>query len=313
MRALSRRPRKQAGIALITVILVVALATVAAVAMAARQQIDIRRTENALHGDQAYQYALAAEQWAGRILIRDRRDGAVDHPGEMWAQRLPPLPVEGGAVEGRIVDEQGLFNVNNLLAPGTFGEVAQERFLRLLLALQIDPELVMALLDWMDPDVEERVQGGAEDNFYLGLEPPYRAANQLLTSPTELRQVKGVTPEVYEKLAPYVTALPTFTPLNVNTAPPALLMTLADGLSLEALKRLEEDRPEDGFPDVNAFLAHQVFVGMTVSDAGLSVGSEYFRVAVTAYVGRFRTTLFSLVHRGEDGRARVLQRSEGVF
>lgn len=55
---------KQTGVALITAMLVVALASVAAVAMTSRQQLDIRRTGNILHADQAYLYALGGELWA---------------------------------------------------------------------------------------------------------------------------------------------------------------------------------------------------------------------------------------------------------
>ena len=82
--------QRQRGVALITALLIVALATIAAVAMASRQQLDVRRTANILDGDQAFFYALGVESWARRILVRDQRDGQIDHPGEDWAQLSTP-------------------------------------------------------------------------------------------------------------------------------------------------------------------------------------------------------------------------------
>lgn len=293
--------------------LVVALATIAAVAMASRQQIDIRRTENTLNADQAYYFALGAEQWALQILARDRREGEIDHLGEDWARELPPLPIEGGAIEGRIVDLQGLFNLNSLLADGEQGRLAQERFQRLLVALQIEPELVQAVLDWMDPDQEPRFPGGAEDPYYLGLVPGYRAANQPMISPSELRQVQGVTPPIYRRLAPYITALPMATGINVNTAPAAVLMSLADGIGLEEAEALVAARPEDGFTSVDQFLALDVFAGRGVSADGLSVASQYFLLSATARLDRLRVPVLSVVQRDQRGRGMVLQRTEGIL
>lgn len=303
----------QRGVALITVMLVVALATIAAVAMASRQQIDIRRTENTLNAGQAYHFALGAERWALQILTRDRRQGEIDHLGEDWAQELPPLPIEGGSIEGRIVDLQGLFNLNSLLAEGEAGRLAQERFQRLLVALEIQPELMQAVLDWIDPDLEPRFPGGAEDTYYLGLTPAYRAANQPMASPSELRQVQGVTPAVYERLAPYITALPTATSINVNTAPAGVLMSLADGIGFEEAQALVEARPENGFTSVDQFLALDVFAGQGVSAEGLGVASQYFLLSATARLDRLRVPILSVVQRGQTGRGMVLQRTEGIL
>ena len=52
------------GVALLTALLVVALVTVAAVAMVARQSLDIHRTANVLDADRAWQVAYAAGQAA---------------------------------------------------------------------------------------------------------------------------------------------------------------------------------------------------------------------------------------------------------
>jgi len=105
--AVMRRSKTQRGVALITVMLVVALATTAAVNMAGRQQLDIRRTENVLYQGQALMYLLGVESWARQFLSDDRRKNKIDHLGEDWAVRLPPLPIEGGQLMGFIDDLQG--------------------------------------------------------------------------------------------------------------------------------------------------------------------------------------------------------------
>ncbi len=107
----------QRGVALVTALLVVALATVAAVAMASRQQLDVRRTANLLQGDQAYVYAQAVEDWARVVLKRDAEDNQIDKLDDDWAQRLSPIVVPGGQVDGFIIDLQGRFNLNNLVKP----------------------------------------------------------------------------------------------------------------------------------------------------------------------------------------------------
>ena len=105
----------QRGVALVTALLVVSLATMAAVSMVTHQHVDVRRTGNLLHGEQAYAYALAAESWAPVIMNRDKEDTEIDMLGEDWATALPPISVDGGFVNGLISDLQGRFNVNNLV------------------------------------------------------------------------------------------------------------------------------------------------------------------------------------------------------
>ena len=121
------KSQHQRGVALLTVMLVVALATTTAVAMASRQQLDIRRTENTLYQGQALMYLYGVESWSMQFLAEDRRDNEIDHNDEDWATRLPPLPVEGGQVQGYIEDLQGRFSLNSLNLPDESGKLASIR------------------------------------------------------------------------------------------------------------------------------------------------------------------------------------------
>ena len=302
---------KQRGVALITALLVVALATVAAVAMASRQQLDVRRTANLLDGDQAYAYAQAVEGWARMILNRDDTK-EVDALDDAWAQRLPPISVPGGQIDGFISDLQGRFNLNNLAsADGQISEVDLQYFIRLLRALQINETLALAVVDWVDQDFETRFPDGAEDDYYLGTDLPYRAANHPFQSISELRLVKGVDAEVWNALAPYVSALPERTSLNINTAAAPLLQALHEDLSPQIAEQLVETRGEAGYDDFNVFLQQDVFAGKEMA-VNIGVVSQYFLVRAEVTIGTARSRLFSIAERGSTG-TRILARTQGTW
>jgi general secretion pathway protein K len=296
---------RQRGVALITALLVVALATVAAVAMATRLHVDMRRTGNLLNGEQAYAYAVAAESWAYVILRRDQKESEYDSLGENWATALPPIAVEGGFVNGRIEDLQGRFNINNLIVDGgepTDAESAVNAeqlayFKRLLDVLDLEPALAPALLDWLDADINTTFPDGAEDDIYLLADPPYRAANRFMVSISELRLVQGFTPEVIAVLQPHISALPEETTININTATPMVLRALHKELDDSAVEQLITDRGEDGFADLDTFLEHGALAGLDL-EIDVDITSDWFNVLTATRVGRGQAQLESLVWRG---------------
>ena len=299
------------GVALITALLVVALATVAAVAMAARQQLDVRRTANLLDGDQAYAYAEAVEGWGRMILDRDAKD--VDKLDDTWAQQLPPIAVPGGQIGGYIIDLQGRFNLNNLLTPeGQPSAPDIEYFQRLLRALELDEALVLSVLDWIDSDFDTRFPEGAEDDYYLSTEIPYRAANRPLQSISELRLIKGVDAKTWRILAPYVSALPARTGLNINTAQAPLLQALVDDFSKASAEQLVEARGEKGYDTIDAFLQQDMFAGLLIPTDSLTVASQYFLVRSEIDIGTARARVFSVVQRHANGSL-VLTRTQGTW
>jgi len=301
---------RQSGVALLTALLVVALATLAAVAMATRQHYDVRRTANQLDADQAAAYAAGVEDWARVLLRRDVEDGPVDHLDEDWARELPPLAVTGGQIAGRIEDLEGRFNLNNLLVEGQPDELAVARFRRLLELLELDPARVNAVLDWLDEDLEPRFPDGAEDDRYSTLEPPYRAANAPFASVSELRLVEGFDAEALRRLRPYLSALPGRVPVNVNTAPPLLLQALFPDLSAADAEALVDARSEKPFDTVADFLAHEAFAGREVGPEGLATGSGHFAVFADVRLGTARARQVSVLER-RDGDVSVRLRSLG--
>ena len=310
-----RTPGRQRGIALITAVLMVALATMLAVGVVYRGVLDQRRTATMFAMDQAWEIALGAEAWAADFLQRDLQQSQGDNLSETWAQPLPPLPVEGGSVAGRLVDLQGRFNLNNLVfADGTPNPDAIAQFSRLLVALDLEPNWASIMADWIDLDTQPGFPDGAEDNVYLGQAPPYLAANMPITRASEIMALPGFGPERWAKLKPYVAALPVGTTLNVCTAPGIVLDSLSEGV-IEFGRSPEElaKRRNDGcFPSLNDLRGALGDTDYDKLKDGLSESSSYFGATVWVTIGTTDLTLYSLLVRGQGGLVRPQLRSFGT-
>jgi general secretion pathway protein K len=278
--------RRARGAALLMAMAIMAFATVAAAAMLAALGTWTRQSGLAADRAQAEQLVMAGGDWAGAILRDDRRaSGDVDHPGEPWALRLPPMPFENGELAGRIDDQQGLFNLNNLVRGGKLDLAQYARFQRLLSILQLPAELADALADWLDADSVPQPAGGAEDAYYGALGHPHLAANRPLVDLDELAVVRGFDAGVRARLAPFVTALPGTTVLNVNTAPAEVLAAVVEGLDLDAARVLVARR-DGAFYRNNADFLAQLGTGATVPAQDIRVGSDYFLVTLRVSYGR---------------------------
>jgi len=304
--------RHNKGVALITAVLITAAIAIAAVAMAAQQNLDVRRTANIIDGDRSYVFALGVESWAMQILIRDRRDNQTDSLNEDWALQLPPISVEGAVVTGHIEDMQGRFNLNNLIKDGKLSPLDMERFQRLLTIVGLDPNLADAVVDWIDADSDVTQPAGAEDPQYLRADVPYRAANRLMVSASELLLVQGFTADVYKKVEPFVCALPVRTSINVNTTSKEVLMSLADNINENDAQQLIDDRGDKGYASLDTFLQHKALAGRGVKQDGLSVASDYFLLDAATKFDRAQTHLYSLLARNTTG-INVIYRGQGAF
>ena len=302
--------RWQRGIALLLAMLIMSLATMTAVSLSSNQQFFFRRTENVLYHEQAYQYLLGAEDWGKQVLARDANTNKTDSKKDDWATVLPPIPVEGGTIGGSIEDLQGRFNINNLADPKD--KAALDAFRQLLDINKIPPDLMNAVLDWLDADQQARFPAGAEDVDYLQGEHAYRAGNGLMGSVSELLYIKGFTYPMYEALAPALIALPTSgTPVNVNTASPLVLRMIVKGLSESDAEELAKDLAKNPVDDIKDFLANSLVKGKPVATNGIDVRSGYFMIHAYARIGRARAILDSVIHRVSGNKVETLQRSQG--
>jgi len=301
-----RLPHRERGVALITAVLVVAIAAIIGTSMMSRQNFDTRRTTNIIHRDQAVAYALGAEHWAGAELSRDALNNDYDHLAENWAYELPPLPIDGGYITGRVQDLQGRFNLNSVLDP-----IHAERFIRLCQSVNVEPDFIPALQDWIDEDTELR-DNGAEDESYTLLNPPYRAANRQLADTSELLLVRGVSAEDYNSLMFFVSALPQNSLINLNTASARLIQSLAGDIAVPEVERIIALRADSPYQEINAFVEDRAFAGKELSDSYLGVSSSYFLLTADVVLGEASFTLQSLLRRAPEGRITVVQRRFGL-
>ena len=309
-----RPARQQRGVALITVLLIVALLSASAGRLGFSNQVWLVQTENGAAWLQSRQANRAVQDWAGLILEKD--NNSYDGAGDLWATSLPPVPVGPGFVQGYINDLQGRFNLNNLLDGNgrKVDEAALAQFQRLLRLLALDPAIAEAAADWVDADGQTRGAGGAEDGYYLGLNPPYLAANRPFTDAAELRLIRGLDRGAWLKLNPHVTALPKEgekTRININTASPEVLAAALPGwgkpgVALGKARQLSEATRQAPCRKLeNCRAAALLPPGRRTTRKELTVSSSFFLAHTRIDMGRSQSRM-ETVYRRRGNNAHVL-------
>ena len=329
--------RRQHGVALITAVLIVSIAVIAATAVLDAGHFAIQRTATLQDAERAWGYATGAEDWVRTVLERDAEDNDIDTLDDAWATPQS-LPVENGVIRGQIFDATAKFNLNNLgladdstnLGTRTRPDTEYQRQVRLFTRLigQLDgastliPDptlLAQAIRDWIDAD-QNPTGSGREDPDYLSLDPPYRAANRPMASVTELRSVLNAlydtrsddAQRIYRLLLPQVTTLPVdgVTPINVNTATPELLMALSAGNGGNTrLREFIEDRKDNPIENPAQISERLELVGDDADPSMLTAASRLFQLQLETLIGNGRVALYSLIYRPDRGRPVVLVRS----
>ncbi|MDP1768869.1 MAG: type II secretion system minor pseudopilin GspK [Nitrospirota bacterium] len=203
--------------------------------------------------------ARAAVQAARGVLqqdfIKDKKTGQFfDAPTDIWAFPISNYAIGDGVLSAKIEDERGKLNLNELAAGGD--PIAKKakvlRFKRLFELVQVNPDLVDAIVDWVDQD-EVPEASGAESPYYQTLRPSYRAANAPLQTLLELRLIKGMTPDLIEKLSKVVTVYPQEgeSRVNVNTANPLVLQALDPRISQGVASDIIQARPFKTIQDLD--------------------------------------------------------------
>ena len=303
--------KKQQGVALITVMLIVAMCVVIASQMTNRLQMQMQRSTNISFNQQAYWYAMGAEAFTKRVLITAfKSDEDVTHLGQIWAQGETTYPVEFGEITGEIKDLQSCLNLNALRAIPNNSEdnnnntqngrlkkaPARLALETLITNLQVEgigqfeaESMADALTDWLDADSRISSAGGAEDDDYASREFPYLAANNYLASVNELRVIEHFTPTVINALKPYVCVIPNNEQyqININTIDaeqPELLQALLDS-TLDEAQDILNARGEQGFETKTEFLNLPEVVKIENIDDKKDlfvVDSEYFTLKASA-------------------------------
>jgi len=350
-------PRKcrQSGVALITALLIVSLATIMAVSLTAGQYMDVRRTGNIMASDQAYLQALTMETSAGHLLTFSRNDlGKKFDDKNEFEQAVLGLnanAMQVGENEAQVslelVYPEAVFNVNTLLKKdGKLNTAQHDQFRRLFQSVLRDIEepessvdnLIAVLLDWIDEDEDER-PGGAEDGVYESKETPYKTANRIMASISEMQLLEGYTKKILygipkdEKdesseaipgILHYVSALPDIdSTLNINLiTEPRFIEALSSYITPTMAQEIIAAQP---FEEVTKFKNHEAWdeikskpkdlqkLKEQVAAAKLDVQSSYFAAKSTAVMGNSVFILNSLVYVKTDGtKLEVVSRAIGT-
>lgn len=327
VKAKSRNsPQRQRGIAILTVLVIVALVVTLATVILARQSRSVRQMDNFQSLERAWHYAFTMEQFAILQLRLDAKTNKYDALTDRWAYQLPTqvLNEESGATvrfTGKLEDMQGRLNLNNLLDKEKEGALNGE-YLKLVPKFISNAGLPKgfseAIIDWVDKDSQPFGVNGAERDFYLAGTIPYLPANMPFVDPSELRLLRleifeaDKKRQALERLQSMVSTLPfRGTTINPNTASPEVLKALglsADQVSLVVEKR----RNKQVYKSKDNFLREMGINNNTADDKILSkifdTQSQYFRLTGTIEINRARVFLNTLLFRGNKGEVRVIMR-----
>lgn len=303
---MNRSPR---GVALISILLVVALLSTLTFQIYSHQTMVTAQTRVALEASRMRHAVLASELMARQLLTADWLDEETrerDDAFEPWGQEQPILTTEAGTLQYHIFDLNSRLNINALAS--SENQKAAEIFAELLRDVGASQELAPIWRDWVDGDDSRSVAGGfqgKEELEWLGASPPFRTPNQLAGDLSEARMLVQLEPQVYGQLTQFVSVLPTTElKLNVNTAPSEVLNALIP----LGTGKLSGRVGRRNFGSVDAFTElHRDFA--EVSDQ-LSVRSKYFEVRATLFGASSRMDVTSHLYRdGATGEVSVYART----
>jgi len=267
---------RERGAAIVLALSVVALAALAASAMMMSQSVWIRQIELSDGRTQGQFLIQAGLDWARAVLSYDSHASGVDSLDEPWAMRLPPVPLENGSLAGYLEDQQARFNLNNLVRNGKIDLPQIETFRRLLSSLGLHPVLADMLADSI------------------------AAGGRPLVDVSELARLSDFDEGTRARLQPFVTVLPRFTAVNVNTAAPEVLAAVVDGLGLDGARALVAERNRAYFRSTSEFL-DRLPNNATVPTGAISVSSSYFMATIDANIGDAHARGVALLVRDELG------------
>jgi len=321
-RALPRRrrpepgaPRAQRGVALLVAILIVALGTILAAAIAYENAMTFRRGAATFAFDQALLVQQGAEALAAYGLrLAQKSDPQHTYASQGWAQPVGPIEVVPGVMLiAQLEDLQGRFNLNNLVRQdGTPDPVQVAAFQQLLAMLGLEPKWADFMVDWIDRNISPVTPDGAKDSVYMGQTPPYRTPNRYITSASELLALPGFGRDRYVALAPYVTALPFGMKLNVCTAKgPVLDAFLGHGDFSSDLDGLAKNRAAATgcFPKLTDYQAAADAAVWKNISSKVQMTSSYFRLTSLVTIGSTEFNLYSLLLQDPTGQVRPILRS----
>ena len=280
----------QRGVALLTILLLVVSITVVAGAMLASQKIAIRRSGLLFDQNQLLQDIDAGQQLAVTMIRADANLNDTDSTQDIWAKPVPPYTLGTHSIGIEIRDEASRFNINNLYQNGAVDSNALAVFQRLLTQLNLAPDIAIAVLDYQDADSEVYQDGGDESTVYnqqSNSSVDNDLPNQRLVNIDQLQNVKGINAEVLAVLRPYITVVPHYLPINMNTASPVILAALIDGATSQQMQTIVDLREKQVVESIDEIWQLPILGSLNEKQRKalaplLAVDSQAFTALITA-------------------------------
>ncbi len=330
MTARMNETRSETGAALLTAIMIVALMSAAVISVLESIRFASRLSINLAAREQASLYVVGVEELVAASVRDIRADGRRDRFPELDAWLGSPIafPIEGGAITGQVRDGSNCFNVNALVRREDKSYVRDDanrlRLVSLATDIGMPPDeaeaIAMALSDWADTDTRPGL-AGAEDDHYLSLAQPFRTPNTLFTDISEIRLVRGMTPDAERRLAPFLCVRPqaALNRLNLNTLQPwqapLLAAYLGEDFDTPVAARLLAERPRGGFDSVDSFISLSGIGEEAIADNERSlydVNTQYLDVLGEVTLGPAAIGLHSLLVIEGSGAIKTLSRWYGT-
>lgn len=282
------------GIALITAIFIAALVASLAFALSARERLWLTQLGNRNDFHAARSTVLSAIDLARLTLRDDMRNNQVDHLLEAWTVPVPPINVEEGRVGGRIVELQGRLNLYTLQSEGKVNETGVLALQRLLSTQSLPSDWAGKMAEAMATQVMLWQKMRKTDAAAARMTSKLLPVGNL----EELAVLSGVNAEKLAMLEPLITVLPESTLINVNFAPPEVLMAVTPGLSLSEAESLVNRRARSYFISAQDFIkALPEKLRASTQATRYTVESQYFLSEAEAQYGRVYVRLQALLYR----------------
>lgn len=320
------------GMAVVSVLLVVVVIAVLASALLARQTAAIRSLQAEQSRAKA-SWLLRGEVSRAQLLLQNeaRREPATRLDG-YWNK-----PVNGqvvGEIEGapaylfsEVTDEQGKFNLRNLVDHGEIDPVEYAAFVRLCVLLGVPAEqinliarrVVLSLVEAdRRTDMQSRQRQPREEVLH--------AANQigLVSLPTldqgpRLRVIEdllgnpSISADTIALLGPYLTVLPQRTWINANTAKAEVLAAWVPGLSIDRARALLHVRDSgQWFINRGDFANRLQMPDLDESSILIGITSQWFRLSSALKMSSTTLVMQALVHDSKESLPELVWLREGV-
>jgi len=294
---------KQNGSALLSALFIMTLVAITATAMTTRLQSDIYRTGLIIKSNQLYLASQAGLFWGMYALKKPSKKPYVALNKQGTIQYLPKELKDiypHIQLEGEIIDLQSKFNINNLSdkqGVAAFNQLLKEQ--TPAMKKNERRNLILSIKDW----ISDYKYGQGYNSYlhdYLKMKPPYLPAHQPIKNISELILVKDMNFKIYQKLYPFLTALPEKTKININTAPPTLIKTMGNGLNAGQVAEIIELRKQNPFLDLIKMSKRY-----SISTKQIGTESHYYLIKVTAKFEQMELTNYSIVKRKMNKKKKI--------